>query len=361
MKKALFLSIIICVLLSLTVGAKVQTRARDVADIVVIDTLGIDPAPGGVLVTLSHTGLDGGAEGAVFSAAGSTVTEAIDNIRAFSYRGDIFLPHVNSVLLGGCVDDALDYICVSPDIIIDVPVFAVKNASANETICSCGESIGGVLSTLTRRAQDEGMLLSTAAGAADSLYSRGCAVFTALELQDSAQHADGEEGMTVGISGYALYCGGDTLTFADASQTLGISLLGGGTGTSSVTVSDKNGGDVTLDISRGSCVLQALRQDGRLEKLTAAVDVTAAATEYDPDAPPDGEWLTAQLKHQVAESVMSALLLCRELDADLFGLSGVLEKASPGDWHRTKAAAIGEIFFSVTVKAQIGHMGDVKE
>ena len=349
------------------------------------------------------------------SSHGVTVTEAIQNARRSSHEEEIFYAHTRQMLIGEdaaktSFDQLLAYICRSPDVSIDVPVFVVRGGTAEELIMSSGDDKKGVseiLSAVIENADDRGdSTIRTAAEIVRDLDRHGSSLACAVECvssselrsgpadsggeqqgseesggedssgasgSDSSGSSGGEtkggETLTAAVSGYAVIRGGGLVGFIDKEDAVGVGFLTNELGLSDIIVKDENGGAVTLEISRGSSELSAQWDDnGSLTGLSVTADVTASIVETQGKSTGDPktaeEFITAQLEQEVSRRIVSVLRLSKRLGADFLGLGELTEAKYPLKYARL-GADMSELLpwleIQVSVSGKIDHTNDIKD
>ena len=126
---------------------------REVEQLRVMQTLGIDRAPGGVTVTLAAAADPGGEVPLCFSGTGESVSAAVESARLHAVEEDLFTGHLKHVLIGEeaarqSIDPFLSYICRSPDARMDMPLFVLRGGSAREAMQAAGNEEKGVAEVL---------------------------------------------------------------------------------------------------------------------------------------------------------------------------------------------------------------------
>ena len=100
MKRFLSLLIIICFLPALGSCSSIYSNYREIQQLMVVQTMGIDQAQGSVQVSMAAAADAAGDGPRRMTARGSTITDAIDRAYRLSYEEEIFLSHVNHLLVG---------------------------------------------------------------------------------------------------------------------------------------------------------------------------------------------------------------------------------------------------------------------
>lgn len=195
MKRLISLIVFCSMLPGLWGCGSVYSNYREVEQILAIQTMGLDSRESGVRLTLaapSTTRTDGSP--ICLSGDGPSITTAIERIRNYSTEEDLFCAHINHVLLGEDaakkgIDSVLTYICRSPEMRIDTPLYIVRGNTAEEMIGGAVEGGAGiceVLDAVKTNADERGdSTVFTAAQVVRDLDRHGSALICALELADA--------------------------------------------------------------------------------------------------------------------------------------------------------------------------------
>ena len=149
MKKAIVSTIcIICAGAILTGCGGVYSNYREVEQLLVIETMGFDYRPGGVEMSLA-SGISPGKGPVRLTGSGKTPSTAMDMARNYSFEDELFCSQTNSILIGERaaqegIEGYLSYVCQSPILRTDVPVFIIRGGSAKEAILNTGDGEHGV-------------------------------------------------------------------------------------------------------------------------------------------------------------------------------------------------------------------------
>lgn len=179
----------------------IYSNFREVEELLVLQTMGLDRIPGGVQLSLAA-----GAESSQGSApvrlegAGASISDAIDRAGDSSFEQQLFFTNIDSLLIGedaarSGIGDYLSYVCRSPMLRIDIPVFIVRGGSAADCLIRSGDEqssisdiLNGIRNSLNSRG--EGQLFS-AAEILRCMSRHGSALVCALELSPASQTATG--------------------------------------------------------------------------------------------------------------------------------------------------------------------------
>ena len=399
MKRIFLLFIIVTLALPLGGCAGIYANTREVEQLLVIQTMGLDADSAGVRLSL--------ASGAGVQAAGSpsrlhgtapTITAAIERIRSLANEDDLFCAHISHVLLGeetarGGVEPCLSYICRSPDLRISVPLYVVRGGSAEDAVLGVGDDSYGICDALDSvdsdvRLRGDGSL-STAADIVGALEKTGSALICAVDYTLSAEDArvpvsraeskdGGEEKpasgsnnavMTVAAAGYGVLKEGKLCAWIGREQAVAVGLLLGDTGPCEILLRDRADAPVTLELNRGKSTLTPLwADDGSLEGLEILVEACASVAEHpDSGAAADEAWeddMTARFEAELSDRIGAVLRLSKALGADFLDLGGRVEMAAPAR-SRTLAQPFAELLpqlpIRLSVSGRLEHTNDVKD
>ena len=410
MKRGISLLIIFLLLLSLSGCSGIYSNFRELERLLVIQTMGIDFAEEGVGISLaSGANSDGSSPVRLFST-GVSVTSAVAHILSYSQEQELFLSHTSHVVLGeeaakNGINGYLSYICRSPNLRTDIPLYIVKGGTAQEAVMQVGDGSKGISEVLEAvRANVDERGDSKAFSASDllrDLERNGSGLVCAIECSpsiqeggtkqeggsgsssgtDSAESPDstggsgsGEEkqekqALTAAAVGYGVIRGDRLCAYIDKEQAIGVGLLLNIVGISNIVVKDRYTTPVTLELDQGSSEIKPVwAEDGSLEMLDIQIKAAANIAEIGGGghfSEPDYEdYLTAQLETAVSERVSSVIQLSKTLQADFLGLGNIVEmddaekyRALGGDF----ASLLPGLTVRISVSGQIKHTNDIRD
>lgn len=371
MRRAVTLMLCALQLLLLTGRGGVRTNYREVEDLLVVQTLGLDGKEGGLTLTLAAKG-DGEDGVRRMKAAGSSVTAALDRIRASIYEQELFCAHGERLLVGekaaeAGLDGFLAWLERSPELRLDLPVFVVRGDTAERAVLEVGDDRRGVCDAMdaaeraARRRGDCG--LTTAAQILHDDARFGSALVCALTLRPAAEQGEGgEDTLTAAPSGYAVLRDGKLVRYLNTEQSVAAGLLRNEPGLCEITVTDRAGRPAVLELTDGGSRIRPLWEGGALTGLAVEVTVRASVAELSPDASAPGpDELTAKLEEKLASAVSAALQASRELRADYLGLAAQVERADPARFRALTQPfpdLLPELTLEVTVRSRLDHATD---
>ncbi|MGN0981695.1 MAG: Ger(x)C family spore germination C-terminal domain-containing protein [Candidatus Limivicinus sp.] len=410
MRRFLSLLIIICVLPTLS-SCSVYANYREIQQLMVVQTMGIDREKGAVQVSMAAAAEASGGGPKRMTAQGATITAAIDRAYKLSYEEEVFFSHVNNLLVGEAaaeegLEDFLGFICQSPAMRIDIPLYIVRDDTASRAVMEVGDGSKGIAEVMQSVregfASPSNSQVFTVADTVNSLARYGSALVCAIrcetptetvgteekaasgqgnQTQDQQQNPEqgGEENgekagqektpLTASPAGYAVIREGKLCKFIEPEETAAVGLLTGSLPITDITVTDRNGKNAALELNQGSAEITPVwGGKGELKGLNIQVQVNASVLESDSrEAGSSNEYidqLTAQLESAVSQQLNSLLRCSMKLKADFLGLAGRVERSSPEN-YRLMSQPFPELLpgleLRITVSGQISHTNDMKE
>lgn len=369
------LALLLLLLPQLCGCASLTGQRREVEQLRIIQTVGVDYAPGGVRLTLAAAaGPEGESPGAGLSGTGRTLSAAMEQIRESSVEEELFLGHVRAILVGQeaaehGLDDLLAAISRSADLRLDIPLYLVRGGTAEELMNgTAGEKLGITEILQAARLREErrrGEKRSTADAVERSLIRSGSALVTALRFGDAAEA--GEKSAVP--AGFGVLQDGKLCAWIEPEDAVGAELLCGGTASRELSVLDLGGLPVSLELERGeSAVAPVWNTDGRLRGLDVTAKVRACVLETAAGSA-DGlarydDYLTGQLEAAVSERIGRVLQLARQQELDLAGLGGRLARADPKRYSvsdQQLGALLPSLEIRIAVQGELTHSYDAKD
>ena len=323
-------------LLSGCVG--LYAERREVERLRLVETMGLDPAPDGLRMSLCSSGTR--EEGpACYSGAGASLSDALERLRSRSAEEDLFCGHLQHILVGQDyarrgLKDLLSAVCRSSDLRLDLPVWVILNGTAQEAVCNAGDGENGVPALLSALQQDqEGAgALSSAGAILRDLERQGSSLVRALELQPSSE--EGSQELTLVPAGYGVLVNGILQAQISPENALAAELFTDSLRPGPLTFWDGQGRAVTLELQGGSSELKPVwGEDGTLNRLEITLRFRAVVLEVQgfpqvADAAYLAE-LSARAEAELSRRAGEVLGLARELEEDFLSLGKRVELGWP--------------------------------
>ena len=318
-------------------GGSIYSNYRDIAELLVIQTLGFDLSDAGVRLSVSAEGSTGAGkdnEGKTpvrLSVDAQSMTEAQDALQHYSGGLRLFFGHTAYIVLGENVlntDTAQFFDCIERDAAfrLCIPVFAASG-SASELVMGAGADEHDA--TRLMRAVTENLRLRgdahifTAAEIVSALDSNGAALICAVKAvpADTIDPDAAEGEMAIVPDGYTIINNNKAAGHIPMELARGVSLILNEAGSMPVVV-----GNATLQIDRSSCELEPVFGDG-LEGVAININISASLAEAGGDFDP-GE-LTREFEAEARSWVEDVLELQKSSACDFLHLGSALEIRHP--------------------------------
>ncbi len=358
---------------------------RAIERLLVVETMGFDEEMGSVRLSLASAGdAKSGKAPRLLTAAGATISNAMERAFNYSYEKELFCYHVDNILIGEAaaeegLEDILAYICQSPFMRIDVPLFVIREGTAADAVTELGEGSVGVseimMGALERlKSRGGGTVFSAADVMRDSLRS-GSALICAVSCSQSSESAtegkapEETAGKAAAAFGYAVIRDGKLCAYIEPEDTPALGLMLNDPGVAQLQVRDSHGHLAVLETDSGSSELSPVwSSEGVLESVEIRVQVRASVLELSGrDQLGDAQYadyLTAQLEKQLLERINSLLDSSKKLRADFMGLGERISRESPEQYAQMSMAfydALPSLNFTVTVSGELSHTNDMKD
>ena len=362
-------------LLVFTGRGGLRARYREVEQLLVIQTMGLDDYRGGVTLSLAAMGeADRGVTR--LRADGASISAAMERIRGYSYEDELFCPHIRQLLIGEQaaergVEPYLAYVCRSPELRLDLPLYVVRGDRAERAVMDVGSADKGicdVMKTVEQRAKRRGdSALTTAARVLRDMERNGSALVCALELGPAAGGGDGAdaEPLSAAPLGYAILREGKLCRYLTREQAIAVGFLRNEVGPATVQLQGRHGETAVLEILSGSSRIRPVWEGGALRGLKVSAEARADILELGGRGAlrgaEDGDWLTAQLEAKLSQYLSSALQASKELKADFLGLAEIAERDDPAAFRalgRDFVDLLPELALEITVSARLSQTED---
>lgn len=355
MKKLFPALLTACALLT---GCSGLPSAREMEDMALLRTMGIDAAPGGVAVTGSTgpraRGLQAEDEPALtLSAQRESLSSACLAMQGQS-DSYVFFGYVDQLLLGEelageGVRPVLDYFARDTELGLGSQLWLVRGAAAGEMVSAGGDE--GVDRRLETLQTDSKMGIASLSRTVGEVY------IDLLELGSAfvpALSPVGDETAVVTERGYAVLKGDRLAGYLDGEEARGLELLAGGP-SADILEGELPQNKVSVKVI-SACTGSRLEFQGEGETLSAlklTCKVEARLSEYQQrPSREELEKLTAALERQERRRLEEALARLREMKADCAGLGAKAAMFCPARWQALQADW-PEVFSQVPIELQV--------
>ena len=342
MRRIFYLALAALQLLLLAGRGGVRGNYRELEQLLVIQTMGVDTRANGMTLSLAAKG-DSEQGVKRMRAAASSMTAAMERIRLESFEEELFCAHIGQLLIGEKAAEAgltnlLADLARSPDLRLDLPLFVIREDTAERAVTEVGDSSRGICDVMdtvrqsTLRRADCGE--TTAAQIDADLKRYGAALICALRLVPAAEQA-GEPGenapLTAAPEGYGVLRDGKLCAYLTPEQAVAVSFLKNEPAAAEIPLRDSYGRTAVLETLGGTCrVTPVWGGDGQLTGLRIAAETACSVVEQGAAGDESySDMLTARLEEHLARQIESVLRKSRELKADFLGLAARVERADP--------------------------------
>ena len=338
MKKLLFPLLAACLLLA---GCSGLPAAREMGDMALLRTLGVDPSPAGVAVTGSTgpraRGLQAEGEPALtLSADRESLSGACLAMQGQS-DSYVFFGYVDQLLIGEALAEegvrpVLDYFARDAELGLGAQLWLVRESTAREALSAGGEK--GLDSRLETLQNDSEMGIANLTRTAGEVYT------DLLELGSTyvpALSPAGEGGALLAERGYGILKGDTLAGFLEGDAAKGLELLAGGPSADILDVELSNGPvSVKITSARTQSGLEFRGDVPYKLKLTCKVE--ARLSEY--RERPEGEELERlrrELENRERKRIEAALNRLQVWGTDCAGLGAEAGMFHPARWQAVRA------------------------
>lgn len=301
---------------------------REIEDMELVRTLGVDGDGTGVTVTASG-GTREGEEAAVVSGGADTISAAVLTMQSqgSSY---LYFGHVGQLLLGEelarrGVGPSLDYVLRDVEMRLEIALYLVRNGSAGEAMEAAARD-GSATDRLEALAEDVGLTADTMTRSVKDVLSdledRGASFVPALSADDALTAA-----------GYGILKDGALVAWADREAALGINLILSRVDADVVEVAPAGESPAALRVVGARSVVRPVFTGDKLTGLRVECRVEANLAE---GAPAEDDSRRQALRDALAEvereRLQAALDLATAVNADYLGLCRAAALLAP--WHK---------------------------
>ena len=343
----------------LLTGCSGLPTAREMGDMALLRTLGVDPSPAGVSVIGSTgpraKGLQGDGEPALTLSADRPSLSAACLAMQGQSDSFVFFGYVDQLLVGEelakeGVRPVLDYFARDRELGLGAQLWLVRGAEARQAVTSGGEE--GLDRRLETLRHDGDMGIASVARTAGEVYTdlleQGCAFVPALALS-------GGEGPLV-QGGYGILRGEELAGFLEGEEARGLELLfGGPCGHVLDLALGDEGTAVRVLSARTKSSLELRGED--LIALKVDCKVEARLTEYrDPPGEGELERIGSLVEARERARIEGALERLRAWGTDCTGLGAEAAMARPAQWQALRAdwpARFAQVPIEIQVEVRI--------
>ena len=350
----------------------IYANYRELENIEIVQTLGLDRVPGGGYTVTVSAGAGGQSDTPlVIAGKGSSIPAAMEQVQRRCAKEELFYAHTRYVLVGeGAAAEGiatlLDFIERSTQIRLDVQLFIVRGGSAEKLMGDSGTGeteISKTLEAVVRDVELSGRSRAfTCSEIAGSLAESGAALACAVSAEDISKAVKTENDGTIAVPvGYGVFRGPQLIGYLTEDAARGANLLLNHPGTGTVELSG-----ATAELIRCKAEMKPQWGEGSApESLDVHLDARAAIVELGSKTPTLDAQAQSRLSRELAETLerqaQEALEFSIANDADFLAIGRALElddtgraASLPSDWLRS-------LQFTVKCEAQADRTYDIGE
>jgi spore germination protein KC len=342
------LVLLLCLALSLSGCSgtgSIYTNYREIEQLQVIQTLGVDVNAQGVTVSVSSGTDQEKTHATLMCATGPTILLAMDKLQDYAAEEDLYYAHVNYFLIGEeaaqkGLSHYLDFIWQSTELRQNLGVFVVRGSRAEDLFSSSSDEaydISNIMPTIQRDLELKGTgAITTCSDISRQLARQGSALICAIRCEPLEGTVFNTESKTTALpAGYGVIQDGALAAYIEEEDARGVNILLNRAGSGNISVLDDQGRPVTLSIDHCDTEISPVwgEAKGQLEAISIQCDLTAAVVEINGTADPHDQDYAAQLDEAISQEVQGWITnvtdLSQSLGADFLGLGKILEMEDP--------------------------------
>ena len=374
MRRCAALLLALSLLLSGCAGRKPLGSFREIDQMVLVETMGVDRRDGLFTVTVSTAAEEGQA---LLKTPAVTLSRAIKEMQDYTEKKYIFYGHTRHLLLGPSVLEedlarCLEFVERDGELRMDTNLFALRGVSAEDAIAVPGgeESVGDLLDSLEK---DVALLseshVFTCGETAEALAERGSVLISALRLAEPENILNGENRRTLLSAGYAVVTEKGLACWLDTDLARGANLLMGLSDGDLIEAPDGRGGWFAAALTGSKAAFLPAFEEGELKSLHIRLELRCRLSEMQRPLDLREEGVVKTLEEGIAAveawRVEEVLRLSQLLGADFCGLEKPVRRAASLRFDRMKTPW-RELFPTLPVTAEIavkltrGHEGTIE-
>lgn len=331
--KKLLLLLLLCLTPLLAGCSSLYSQRRELEQLRLVETMGLDAAPFGLELSLSSAASED-EEPRCYRGTGLSLSQAMEQLRLRAGE-ELFCGHLYTILVGeSCAEQGLEAllsaVCRSSDLRLDQPVLLVLDGRAGSAMAQGGDLSAALRALLPD--QERTGALSSAGAILRDLNRQGSSLIRALRMEPSSE--EGGNGCALVPGGYGILSPEGLLAQLSPEEGLAAELLTDSLSPCPLVIRDEQGRAVTLELQSSRLQLQPLwDREGALSGLDLRIRVQAAVLEIEGFPPAAEETylneLSSRLEDVLSRRAGTVLALSRELGKDFLGLGRRLELAAP--------------------------------
>lgn len=371
--KKIIIVIMSLMLLSSCSGMTFYSDYREIDQLELIRTIGIDETEGRVTVTIcSGLGLEGG-QPTIIKVTAETVSRALEEAQTHSLKNYASYDQVENIVLGEQaaknMGKYLDYAEREISLRMGIRLFVVEGGTAEELITSPQDENAGATELLESLAKSVDLISNshvfTLGDVAADLAYDGSALVSAVRVVENGEILSGGSSVSLEASGFAVIKDGGLVCFADENAARGINILLNQFKSDILEVSDGGGGAASFRLTSAKTEIDPVFEAGVIKSVDISVRLSANIAElqnivniYDDEVL---RFFSDELSGMEKGRIEEALKLSSDLKSDFLKIGRKINMWSPvkfskiENWNETLSALI----FNVNVETEIARTYDI--
>ena len=364
--------LVLCFLCTGCMGELTFGDFREIDQLVLAETLGVDRTGQLFTVSLSASGEE---DSLLLKNGAVTLSRALREMQNYTAKKYVYYGHTGNLLLGESAaaenfQRCIEFVERDGELRMDSRLFIVRGGTAEAAVTASGGSVEDQMESLARDMELMGeSRAGTVAEAAEALAERGNALVAAVVLAEPENVVAGEKKQLLLSAGYAIVSDGVLAGWLDPELSRGANLLMGRPGNDLVEAPDGEGGWFAARIMGGQTKFHPVYEAGALRSLEVRILLHCALAELrQPMDLRDGD-VVRRLEESVAETearrAAETLRFSQKMGVDFCDLGGGARRASPLRFDRM-ADPWETVFLElpITVQAEVrlvhGYEGSVE-
>lgn len=357
-------------------GGSIYSNYREVEQLQLIRTLGIDRPGELVEVTISSGRAAGEGQGSLLSLRGASVAEAMQSMDDYASGKQLFYAHARHLIIGeetarDGIGEFLGYIQRSTALRMSIELYIVRGDDAKSLMtASDGEDyeISETMSAVSRDVRRSGRSHAfTCTETARALSESGAALVCALSAAPTEGVVFSEaSGATAVPDGFGILVGDRLVGFIDERDAVAACILTGNGGLTAITLPDGDGGIAGVTLEDARAEFTPVWEGDELREIKCEIFVDSVLAELSQPQPELSPELLSRLSTALGQEIFSragnVLALERGLSADFLGIGRLLRAQGSAKFDSMSPAwpqCLEDIGFSLSVNAAVGRSSDL--
>ena len=365
---SLALAVSMCLGLSGCSGASIFSNYREIEDLEIIRTVGIDYEAEGICVT-ACTGLTGtDTAPRIYEKNAPSLAIALNELQRLPLGKSALLSHVENLLIGEeqarkGITMFLDYLERYSETRLGITPFIVRGESQEVIVGATGEatSCTDILGTIRENAAYVGAGCPySCLDVATSLARRGCALIMAVEGVQREKLFDEQGDMDIQTAGFAIIEEGRLSGYLDEDETMGVLMVTENLRAAELDL-ESRGVKLTVMLTGCKAGFTPVFDGGELERLDVELTVSGNVVNLSEGGRLWEDSFIDDVEDAMAEKLLipaaAALERSQSLGLDFMALGDAVEMRSPIDFSQMEKSW-EEIFPGLEIEVQVN--GELK-